>query len=199
MIDSGLKKKAYQPQVYTMYASLLDAKSDYLGAARVLEEGLAKFSKNATLLFQHALMLDRLGKKDVMIAQMKALLTLEPNHVQSLSYLAFTLAELNQNLPEAEKLARRALELEPADGYVLDTLGWVLFKQKKFAESIKVLEKAHEYQSSASIIAEHLADAYSMQSMKEEAKAMYLKAATLAGDVSKANVIHDKLQRLASP
>lgn len=196
--EKGLKTKADQPQVYTMYASLLDAKSDYLGAARILEEGLNKFSKNVALLFQHALMLDRLGQKDSMIAQMKKVLELEPNHVQSMSYLAFTLAEMNLHLSEAEKLARRALELEPTDGYVLDTLGWVLFKQKRFAESIQVLKKAYGYQSSASIIAEHLADAYVMESMTEEAKAMYNKAAGLTTDEARTRQIRNKLLKLSA-
>nr|BFD67621.1 tetratricopeptide repeat protein [Bdellovibrio sp. HAGR004] len=196
--EKGLKTKADQPQVYTMYASLLDAKSDYLGAARILEEGLNKFSKNVALLFQHALMLDRLGQKDSMIAQMKKVLELEPNHVQSMSYLAFTLAEMNLHLPEAEKLARRALELQPTDGYVLDTLGWVLFKQKRFAESIQVLKKAYGYQSSASIIAEHLADAYVMESMTEEAKAMYNKAAGLTTDEARTRQIRNKLLKLSA-
>lgn len=196
LTETGLKSKADQPQVYTMYASLLDAKSDYLGAARILEEGLTKFSHNVGLLFQHALMLDRLGKKEGMIAQMKKVLEIEPNHVQSMSYLAFSLAELNLHLPEAEKLARRALELEPTDGYVLDTLGWVLFKQKRFSESIQVLEKALGYQSSASIIAEHLADAYSMQSMTEKAKIMYNKAVSLTTDETRANQIRSKLLKL---
>lgn len=194
--EKGIKIKADQPQVYTMYASLLDAKSDYLGAARVLEEGLAKFSQNAQLLFQHALVLDRLGKKDSMIEQMKKVLEIEPNHVQSMSYLAFTLAELDLHLPEAERLARRAFELEPKDGYILDTLGWVLYKQKKYSESIKFLEKAYEYQSSASIIAEHLADAYLMQSMLQEAKAMYNKAVALTTDEGRALQIRKKLLKL---
>lgn len=194
----GLQTNADKPQVYTMYASLLDAKADYLGAAQVLEQGLSKYAKNVELLFQHALILDRLGKKENMIAQMKKVLEIEPNHVQSLSYLAFSLAELNQHLPEAERLARRALELDPKDGYVLDTLGWVLFKQKRFSESIQVLEKAHEYQASASIIAEHLADAYSMEAQTDKAKQMYEKAASLTTDEKRANKIRSKLQRLLS-
>lgn len=194
--EKGLKSKAEKPQVYTMYASLLDAKSDYLGAARVLEQGLTKFAQNAGLLFQHAVMLDRLGKKDGMIAQMKKVLEIEPDNVASMSYLAFSFAELNQHLPEAEKLARRALQLQPNDGYVLDTLGWVLFKQKKFSESIQILEKAYDYQSSASIIAEHLADAYSMQSMTEEAKRMYNKAVGLTTDETRASEIRSKIKKL---
>ncbi|CAE80590.1 tetratricopeptide repeat protein [Bdellovibrio bacteriovorus] len=195
--QKGLQTKADKPQVYTMYASLLDAKADYLGAAQVLEQGLSKYSKNVELLFQHALILDRLGRKDTMIAQMKKVLEIEPNHVQSLSYLAFSLAELNQHLPEAERLARRALELDPKDGYVLDTLGWVLFKQKRFSESIQVLEKAHEYQASASIIAEHLADAYSMHSQADKARQMYEKAASLTTDQKRVSKIRSKLRELS--
>lgn len=193
----GMKAKA-DPQLYIMQASLLDSKSDFAGAARILETGLTKYSKNTELRFQHAIMLDRLGKKDAMLAQMRKVLEINPDHVQSLSYLAFSLAERNQQLPEAESLARHASELAPQDGYVLDTFGWVLFKQKKYSESIKVLEKAHEYQPTASIIAEHLADAYSMQSQTEKAKDLYKKAASLTTDETQASKIRSKLQGLRS-
>jgi tetratricopeptide (TPR) repeat protein len=193
----GLTPKA-DSQLYIMRAQLLNAKSDYLGAARLLEEGLTKFSKNTEMLFQHAIMLDRLGKKEAMIDQMRKVLEIAPDHVQSMSYLAFSLAELNQHLADAENLARRALELAPQDGYVMDTLGWVLFKQKKFSESITVLEKALQQQSNASVIAEHLADAYSMHSQTEKAKEMYKKAVSLTTDEVRANKIRNKLQKLLS-
>ncbi len=180
-------------QTYIIHASLLEGKADHVGAAKTLEEGLSKFSKNAELRFQHAITLDRLGKKDAMIAQMKKVLEIAPDHVQSLSYLAFTLAERNQDLTTAEKLARQASALAPQDGYVLDTLGWVLYKQKNYSESVEVLEKAHQYQPLASIIAEHLADAYLMHSQTDKAKAMYNKAAGLTTDVTRANKIRSKL------
>jgi tetratricopeptide (TPR) repeat protein len=193
----GMKAKA-DPQLFMMQASLLDAKSDYLGAARVLETGLTKYSQNTELRFQHAIMLDRLGKKDAMITQMKKVLEINPDHVQSLSYLAFSLAERSQELTQAESLARHASELAPQDGYVLDTFGWVLFKQKKYSESIQVLEKAHAAQPTASIIAEHLADAYSMHSQTQKAKDLYKKAAGLTTDEGHANKIRSKLQKLRS-
>ncbi|QLY26683.1 tetratricopeptide repeat protein [Bdellovibrio sp. KM01] len=182
------------PQVYIMHASLLEAKKDYATAADVLEKGLTKYSENTEMRFQQAIMLDRMGKKEPMITQLKKVLAQEPFHVQSLSYLAFSLAEMNQQLTEAEDMARRASELSPKDGYVLDTFGWVLFKQKKFSEAIKVLEKAYEYQPSASIIAEHLADAYSMQSQTEKAQQLYKKAAGLTKDEIRANKIRSKIQ-----
>jgi uncharacterized protein HemY len=80
----------------------------------------------------------------------------------------------------------------------MDTLGWVPFKQKRFSESIVVLEKALATQSSASIIAEHLADAYLMQSQTEKAKEMYKKAVSLTTDEVRASKIRGKLQKLRS-
>lgn len=204
VVSKGLAEKNDQPQVYAMYASLLDEKNDFKAAAKILEQGLAKFPENAQLRFYYGTINDRLGKKDVVIVEMKKVLELDPNHVQGLNYLAFTWAELNQNLPDAEKLARRAMELDPKDGYVLDTLGWILYKQSKFTEAVKFLEAAHKFQGTVSVIAEHLGDAYYKQSMVDKAKNMYRKAADLESDKRKVQEIRNKItaiekQELSSP
>ncbi|WP_413586021.1 tetratricopeptide repeat protein [Bdellovibrio sp. HCB274] len=204
LVSTGLKERADQPQVYAMYASLLDEKNDFKSAAKVLEQGLAKFPENAQLRFYFGTINDRMGNKDIVVAEMLKVLELDPNHVQGMNYLAFTWAEMNKNLDEAEKLARRATELEPKDGYVLDTLGWILYKQNKVTESIKYLEAAHKFQGTVSIIAEHLGDAYYRQSMIDKAKKMYRKAADLETDKQKVQEIRAKItaierQELGSP
>ncbi|MBO9665675.1 MAG: tetratricopeptide repeat protein [Bdellovibrio sp.] len=204
LVSKGLAERKDQPQVYAMYASLLDEKNDYKSAAKVLAQGLEKFPENAQLRFYYGTINDRMGNKDIVVSEMKKVLELDPNHVQGMNYLAFTWAEMGQNLPDAEKLARRAMELEPTDGYVLDTLGWILYKQAKFGESIKFLEAAHKYQGTVSVIAEHLGDAYYKQSMVEKAKKMYRKAADLETDKRKVQEIRNKItaiekQELNSP
>lgn len=204
VISKGLTAKGDQPQVYAMYASLLDEKGDFKSAANVLEQGLEKFPENAQLRFYYGTINDRLGKKDVVITEMKKVLAIDPNNVQGLNYLAFTWAELNQNLPDAEKLARHAMELEPQDGYVLDTLGWILYKRNKYPEAVKFLEAAHKVQGTVSVIAEHLGDAYYKQSMVDKAKKMYRKAADLESDKNKVKEIRNKItviekQELSSP
>ncbi|WP_413291932.1 tetratricopeptide repeat protein [Bdellovibrio sp. HCB185ZH] len=204
LVSKGLKERADQPQVYAMYASLLDEKNDFKGAAKVLEQGLEKFPENAQLRFYFGTINDRMGNKDIVVSEMKKVLELDPNHVQGMNYLAFTWAEMNQNLEDAEKLARRAMELEPQDGYVLDTLGWILYKQNKTVESIKFLEAAHKYQGTVSVIAEHLGDAYYKQSMVDKAKKMYRKAADLETDKRKVQEIRAKItaiekQEMGSP
>lgn len=200
----GLKDRQDQAQIYAMYASLLDEKNDHKTASTVLEQGLEKFPDNAQLRFYYGTMQDRLGNKEIVVREMKKVLEIDPNHVQGLNYLAFTWAEMGLNLSDAEKLARRAVELEPKDGYILDTLGWILFKQNRVPESIPFLEAAHKYQSAVSIIAEHLGDAYFKQAMVDKAKSMYRKAAELETDAKKVQEIRSKIsaiekQELATP
>lgn len=190
---AALKQRQDHPQIFAMYASLLDEKGDVKTASKTLEEGMKKFPDNAQLRFYYGTINDRLGHKDVVVSEMQKVLELDPNHVQGMNYLAFTWAEMGVKLTEAEALARRALELEPADGYILDTLGWILYKQHKYSDAIKYLEAAHKQQGTVSIIAEHLGDAYYKQSMVEKAKKMYRKAAELETDVKKVQEIRSKI------
>lgn len=193
VVSKGLKERQDQPSIYAMYASLMDEKADYKEASRILQLGLERFPENAQLRFYNGTMHDRLGNKEMVIGEMQKVLEIDPNHVQSMNYLAFTWAEMGIKLDSAEELARKALKLEPQDGYILDTLGWVLYKANKTTEAIQFLEAAHKHQSSVSIIAEHLGDAYLKQSMVEKAKKMYHKAAELETDRVKAEEIRSKI------
>lgn len=112
---------------------------------------------------------------------------------QGLNYLAFTWAEMDKNMDEAEKLARRAVTLDPEDGYILDTLGWILFKRGSKKEALKFLEAATTVQPTVSIIAEHLGDIYRDTSMGEKAKSMYKKAFDLEIDKKKAKELQEKI------
>lgn len=193
LMEGAIKERNDQPQMYAMYSSLLDDKGDYKKAVEFLSGAVEKFPTSAQLRFYYGTMNDRLGHKDVVVSEMKKVLEIDPNHVQGMNYLAFTWAEEGKYLDEAEKLARRALHLEPQDGYILDTLGWILLKQGKVTESIKTLETAFKYQSSVSIIAEHLGDAYYRQALVEKAKRMYKRAADLETDSKKVEEIRAKL------
>lgn len=200
----GLKERADQPNIYAMYASMLDEKNDVKGALQILDQGLKKFPDNVQLRFYMGTMNDRIGNKDVVVREMKRVLELDPKHVQGMNYLAFTWAEMGEQLHEAEVLARRALELDPKDEYIMDTLGWILFKQNKIDDSIKYLEAANRNNSNVSVIAEHLGDAYMKKSMPEKAKKMYRKAAELETDRKKIEELQSKIfaiekQEVAKP
>lgn len=193
VIEGALKERKDQSQLYAMYASLMDEGGDYQKAITMLTEAVEKFPENAQLRFYYGTLFDRTGKKDRVVVEMKKVLELDPKHIQAMNYLAFTWAEANVQLEEAEKLARSALAIDPKDGYIMDTLGWILYKQGRFNEAVKVLEAAFKHQSSVSVIAEHLGDAYYRHQMIEKAKKMYIKAADLETDAKKVEQLRAKI------
>ncbi len=193
MAKDCFQSKDDQPQAVALYASMLDEKGQYQEAKIVLEKGLERSPENVQLIFMLGTLFDRLGKKEQVIDTMKKVLSMEPNHIQSLNYLAFTYAELGKNLDDAEKYARKAFSLDNNDGYVLDTLGWIMYKRGKVKESIPLLESAFKKQPNESIIADHLGDAYKRNQLNDKAKKMYQKAVELEADLKRADEIRMKI------
>lgn len=69
-------------------------------------------------------------------------LTLLPNNAYTLNNYAYYLSLRNQNLAEAEKMAKRANEIEPNNPSFQDTYAWVLFKLKRYDDAKIWIEKA---------------------------------------------------------
>lgn len=195
-IKDGLYHRKDNSKFWLMHASLLDESNRLPEARDVLVSAVAKFPEDQQLHFQLGSVYDRLGQKDKTIEQLKTVLGLDANHVQALNYLAYLYAEGSTELGTAEKLVRKALTLQPGDGFIMDTLGWVLFKQERIAEAVQMLEKAHQKEAKESIIAEHLADAYFRHQLHQKAKEMYKKAADLEKDVQNRLKIQSKIETI---
>jgi Tfp pilus assembly protein PilF len=192
IVKEGIAQRDDAPQLYAYLAALLDDQKKYQEALDMLLSAVAKFPAHTQLRFYLGSMYDRVGKIDL-ITEMKKVLDIDHDNVQAMNYLAYTYAEQNRELEAAEDLARRALQKQPHDGYILDTVGWVLFKKGKMEESIKYLERAYSQKSDESVIAEHLGDAYLRYELWQKALRMYRKAAELETDVEKSRRIHDKV------
>lgn len=196
LVEDALGQRNDIPQFYTLAATIWDEKGDFNKAESFLNKGLEKFPDNVQLHFFLGTIQDRRGRKEQVIDQMKKVIEMDPNHVQGLNYLAFTYAEMSKNLDEAEKLVKRALEIEPKDGFILDTYGWVLYQKGKTSESVKFLEKAHESQPQESVISEHLGDAYYRLQLYEKARSMYQNAIDKTDDKKKVGDLEQKLTAL---
>jgi tetratricopeptide (TPR) repeat protein len=192
-IETGIKTRDDHAPFYALYASLLDDQKRYRDAEGMLKGAIEKFPENAQLRFYLGSMQDKLGDKESTIASMKAVLQIDKNHVQALNYLAYTYADRNWNLDEAERLVRHALEIQPNDGFVMDTLGWILFKKGKANEAIRMLEAAYKIQPNESVIAEHLGDAYYHIQMPDKAKKLYQRAAESETNVATVEKIRAKI------
>lgn len=195
-VEKALKEQNDNPAIYAFYATLLDEQKSYKKAVKMLEAAVERFATNTQLRFFLGTMYDRVGNTKETIAQMSKVIEQDKDHVQALNYLAYTYAEMGTELEAAASLARRALALQPNDGYILDTVGWIHFKKGETQDAIKYLEAAHKAKSDEAIIAEHLGDAYLRHQMWQKAQKMYQRAAQLEGDKSRQTKIIEKIANI---
>lgn len=175
-------------------SALLQSLERQQEAADLLQAYLvARDPKDTRLYFALGAVYDKLGDSDKSIAFMRKVLELDPKHAHALNYIGYSYADRGINLDEAEKLTRQAVELLPDNGYILDSLGWVFFKQKRYAEARDTLEKALKMSADDPVIWEHLGDVYLALGDKAKAKEAYGKAIAIKPDTPG---VKDKLDGL---
>lgn len=87
-----------------------------------------------------------------------------------LNYLGYSLVDRNLKLDEALGMLRRAVELRPRDGYIIDSLGWAHYRLGRYDEAVTELERAMELRPSDPVINDHLGDVYWRTGRQLEAK-----------------------------
>ncbi|MBB4305487.1 tetratricopeptide (TPR) repeat protein [Rhodobium orientis] len=100
---------------------------------------------------------------------MKAL-DLSPNEPDALNYLGYSWIDQGLHLDRAMEMIRKAVELRPNDGYIVDSLGWAYYRLGNYDEAVRHLERAVELRAVDPIINDHLGDAYWMVGRKLEAQ-----------------------------
>lgn len=85
---------------------------------------------------------------------------LSPNQPLPLNYLGYSWIDQGINQAAALRLIQQAVDLSPDDGFIIDSLGWALFKQGRFDEAVNQLERAIQLEPADPVINEHLGDAY---------------------------------------
>jgi tetratricopeptide (TPR) repeat protein len=127
----------------------------------------------AELYFRLGVLADKLGQKRETIQYLKSAIKKDPFHVMALNYLGYTYADRGINLDEAEDLIKRALKFRFNDGYIIDSLGWVYYKKKKYDEALVELEKAWKLAPNDQVIGEHLGDVYVKKGFWDKALKTY--------------------------
>jgi tetratricopeptide (TPR) repeat protein len=121
------------------------------------------------LLYEQAMTAERLGQFDLMEQQLRRVIELRPSHHHSYNALGYSLADRNLRLPEARQLIERAIELGGHEPFLIDSLGWVAFREGNLAEAERDLRQAYRARPDAEIAA-HLGEVLWVQGAKEEAR-----------------------------
>jgi tetratricopeptide (TPR) repeat protein len=145
-------------------------------AVELLTGALKSKPDDEQLLYGLGTTYGKLGRTEESVAQMRHVLELDPEHADAMNYIGYTLAEKGGDLVEAERLVRKALEIKPDNGFITDSLGWVLYQKGSLDEAIKTLEHALSLAPDEPIILEHLGDAFLKAHDVDQALAQYEKA-----------------------
>ena len=129
-------------------------------------------SKDPGLLYTYAMSAEKVGRIDVMEKTLRDILRKNPNDVNSLNALGYSLADRNMNLPEAFILISKAHQLSPKDSFILDSLGWVNFRLGKNAIALEQLQQAFAMKPEADIAA-HTGEVLWIMNRQAEAEEMW--------------------------
>ncbi len=156
-------------------AEMLREAHDDKAVYTVLGDALASRPDSIDLLYDHAMAAERLNHLDIMEADLRHLLSLQPNHAQALNALGYTLADHNIRLPEALNLLKEALKLAPDDAYILDSMGWAQYRIGNLPMAADFLNRAYSKFPDPEIAA-HLGVVLWAQGKHDEARQIWSKA-----------------------
>jgi tetratricopeptide (TPR) repeat protein len=127
----------------------------------------------------------------------KALELIPENNVrgraQVLNYLGYSWVDQGINLEEGLALVRKAVELTPEDGYIVDSLGWAYYRMGRYEEAVAELERAIELKPEDPVINDHLGDAYWKAGRELEARFQWNHARDLKPEPDDLPRILDKI------
>ena len=122
-----------------------------------------------SIFFQRGIAYERLKKWELAEPNFKKALELFPDQPQVLNYLGYSWVDMNIKLEEGLAMIRKAVDLRPDDGYIVDSLGWAYYRLGRFEDAVGELERAVELRASDATINDHLGDAYWRTGRKLEA------------------------------
>lgn len=153
---------------------LRDAKQ-FREALDMLTSALDRFPGDKDLLYARALVAERLDMLALLETDLRAILARDPKNANALNALGYTLADRTNRYAEAQALLTQALEQKPEDPFVLDSMGWLLYRQGNNAEAIKYLKRAIAIRSDAEIAA-HLGEVLWVVGERNEAESVWTRA-----------------------
>ena len=164
--ERGVEYFPNQPALYLYSAIASMEQGDYDEAIMILKTGRSMIIDNHKMIVDFELTMadihHRMGNYEASDEVFNHLLEQDQNRATVLNNYAYFLAERGDNLKDAEKMSKEALNLEPENATFIDTYGWVMFSQKKYADAVEWLEKAAKLSPGNGEILEHLGDAHAM-------------------------------------
>jgi len=157
LADLPAVTREQQIQVQQASAQLMRDSNDMQGAYATLTSALAQYPDDPDILYDLAMVAEKLDRMDVVEAKLTRLVELRPTNAHALNALGYTLVDRTPRVAEGLALIERALALSPDDPFILDSVGWAQFRMGKLDEAEKYLRQAMEQRPDPEIAA-HLGE-----------------------------------------
>ena len=156
-------------------AQLLRDANDFRAAFDLLGQAIEKNPDSTELLYDQAMAAEKVDRVDVLEANLRKVIRLKPDYAHAYNALGYTLADRNTRLSEAYTLVEQALKLAPEDPFIMDSMGWVLYRMSQNDAAITFLKRAFELRSDAEIAA-HLGEVLWAAGQRDEARKVWSRA-----------------------
>jgi len=153
-------------------AQIMREAKNYPGVVERLTKALEQMPDAADLLYDRAMAAEKIDRLEMLEADLRRLIKLKPEFAHAYNALGYTLADRTNRIDEALELLEKALKLEPDDPFIQDSMGWALFKAKRYSEAVDYLRRAHNARPDPEIAA-HLGEALWMNGDKDEARRIW--------------------------
>ncbi|WP_425257700.1 tetratricopeptide repeat protein [Rubrivivax sp. RP6-9] len=161
-------------------------------ALEVLSSANERFPDDTDLLYEQAMMAEKLNRMDELERLLRRVIELKPDSAQAYNALGYSLADRRVRLVEARELIRKALELTPGDPFITDSLGWVEYRLGNRDEALRLLRQAYAARPDPEIAA-HLGEVLWSFGQQDEARKVWIEA---RGRDAANDVLRETLARL---
>lgn len=173
------------PGVHSALGDLLRQQEQYAAAAAAFDAALSLSEEEAPgrwyLLYSRGICHERLKNWEQAEADFRAALALNPDQPLVLNYLGYSLVEKRVKLDEALGMIERAAAARPESGYIVDSLGWVLYRLGRYEEAVSHMEKAVALMPVDPVVNDHLGDVFWAVGRTLEAEFQWKRALSFIG------------------
>jgi tetratricopeptide (TPR) repeat protein len=171
------------PEILTARARMYVQSSEYPKAFAVLEHGELEYPDSVELRYATASVYEEQGLVSAALKELTLVVKARPNDPAALNALGFTLADHTKDLARARKLIERAHAAAPKNPAILDSLGWVYYRQGRAAEALPYLKTAYADDHDGDIAA-HLGEVLWQLGQQDEAQRIWSEASAMDADNS---------------
>ncbi len=142
--DTPAQNEKQKIQMILAEAQLLREEKQITAAYDVLGQGIKSFPREPDLMYEAAMLAERMRKFDAFEDLLRKVIKLKPDHAQAYNALGYSMLDRNVQIQEGMRLVQKASELAPDDAGIIDSIGWGHYRMGNLDKSLEFLRRAYQ-------------------------------------------------------